>query len=74
MAKFSGLNAETIYINVDYMILGTNGKFEDIPRITIDNMNQIMDESTSLKGIYLRENSQEQISVNGKKDYAASGG
>lgn len=70
-SQFSGLSAETIYVNLDYKKLGNNTKISSIPKITMDNMNEIMEESTTLSGIYLRANSQEQVMMNGKKDYSS---
>ena len=52
-AQFSGLSAETVYVNLDYMKIG-NKDFSEIPKLTQDLMEQMMDESQTLKGIYLR--------------------
>ena len=55
MAQFSGLSAETIYVNPDYSISSFNNT-ESIPKLTVDIMNQIMDESTTLSAIDIRGN------------------
>lgn len=66
-AQFSGLSAETIYVNPDYS-LASNLDFEKIPKLTIKHMEQIMDESTTLKGIYLRSTNYEETIINKQKD------
>lgn len=65
-AQFSGLSAETIYVNPDYS-LSANLDFNKIPRLTIDIMNQIMEESSVLTGIYLRANCYEETVINKQK-------
>ena len=64
--QFSGLSAETIYVNVDY----SKGKkvFEgSYPHLTTEQMEFIMNESTPLSGIYLRGGAYKQAVLNGIK-------
>lgn len=67
-AQFSGLSAETVYVNVDYMKIG-NKDFSEIPKLTQDLMEQMMDESQTLKGIYLRGDAYSEVTLNGKTEY-----
>ena len=67
MSQFSGLSAETIYINPNYA-LGANIDIENMPRLTTNHMNQIMEESTTLSAIYLRGNTYEKAIINGKEE------
>lgn len=66
-AQFSGLSAETMYVKPDNKF-GQNiidGKFE---KLTVENMDFIMNESTTLSGIYLRGNAYKETIINGKKE------
>lgn len=73
MAQFSGLSAETIYVNPDYSKSGSNTT-ESIPKLTVDIMNQIMDESTTLSSIDIRGNAYKESTINGVKgDIAIAG-
>lgn len=55
MSQFSGLSAETIYVNPNYD-MGFGFDQDEIPKLTPEIMNQIFDESTTLSGIYIRGN------------------
>ena len=64
--QFSGLSAETIYVNVDYS--KGNKVFEgSYPHLTTEQMEFIMNESTTLSGIYLRGGAYKQAVLNGIK-------
>lgn len=64
--QFSGLSAETIYVNVDYS--KGNKVFEgSYPHLTTEQMEFIMNESTTLSGIYLRGGGYKQAVLNGIK-------
>lgn len=67
MAQFSGLSAETIYVNPNYA-LGAEIDFDNIPRLTIEDMKQVIDESTTLSSIYIRVNEYKEATVNGQKE------
>lgn len=73
MAQFSGLNAETIYVNPDYSKSSFNN-IESIPKLTVDIMNQIMDESTTLSAIDIRGNAYKESVINGTKEQVAIAG
>ena len=73
MAQFSGLSAETIYVNPDYSISSFNN-IESIPKLTVDIMNQIMDESTTLSAIDIRGNAYKESVINGTKEQIAIAG
>lgn len=67
-AQFSGLSAETIYVNPDYsMAAGTD--INEIPKITMEHMEQIKEESTTISEIYLRAESNKEVTLGGKKEY-----
>ena len=73
MAQFSGLSAETIYVNPDYSKSSFNN-IESIPKLTVDIMNQIMDESTTLSAIDIRGNAYKESVINGTKEQVAIAG
>lgn len=73
MAQFSGLSAETIYVNPDYSKSSFNN-IESVPKLTIDIMNQIMDESTTLSAIDIRGNAYKESVINGTKEQVAIAG
>ena len=73
MAQFSGLSAETIYVNPDYSISSFNNT-ESIPKLTVDIMNQIMDESTTLSAIDIRGSAYKESVINGVKEQMAIAG
>lgn len=66
-AQFSGLSAETIYVNPDYSN-GFNVFQGNFPKLSTDNMDFIMNESTALSGIYLRGSSYKEAVINGVKE------
>ena len=65
-AQFSGLSAETIYVNVDYS-MGVRVFSGDFPKLTTENMDFIADESTAISGIYLRGTVFKEAIINGVK-------
>ena len=67
MSQFSGLSAETIYVNPNFA-LGAETDMDNIPKLTIENMKQILEESTTLSSIYLRGNSYKETTINGRKE------
>ncbi len=73
MAQFSGLSAETIYVKPDYSISSFNNN-ESISKLTVDIMNQIMDESTTLSAIDIRGNAYKESVINGVKEQMAIAG
>lgn len=73
MKQFSGLSAETIYVNPDYSKSSFDSS-EKIPKLTVEIMNQIMDESTTLSAIDIRGNSYKESVVNGTKEQMAIAG
>ncbi|MGL4374125.1 MAG: ABC transporter permease [Turicibacter sp.] len=66
-AQFSGLSAETIYVNPNYM-QSINLGMENIPKLTVEQMEFMMGESTALTGMYMRGNTFTEVTVNGKKE------
>ena len=46
-----------------------NKDFSEIPKLTQDLMEQMMDESQTLKGIYLRGDAYSEVTLNGKTEY-----
>lgn len=67
MAQFSGLSAETIYVNPNYG-MGMDIDFTQIPKLDVDEINQILEESTSLSSIYIRVNFYKEASILGQKE------
>ena len=71
-AQFSGLSADYIGNNVggSYVNIKIGNKdFSEIPKLTQDLMEQMMDESQTLKGIYLRGDAYSEVTLNGKTEY-----
>ena len=66
-AQFSGLSAETMYVKADNSFGQDiiDGNFE---KLTIEHIDFIMNESTTLSGIYLRESAYKEVQINGKKE------
>lgn len=62
-AQFSGLSGETIYINPDYSS-GANVFEGNFKKITPEHMDFIMNESTTLKGMYIRGSSYKEAVIN----------
>ena len=67
MSQFSGLSAETIYVNPNFSA-GFNVDLTEFPKLDIDDMNQILDESTSLSSIYIRASSYKDVNISGEKE------
>ena len=69
--QFSDLSADTIYINLDYSVLGTTMDFAKIEKMTPDNIKSIMEESTTLSGMYLRANTSQNVIYKSVKEYSS---
>lgn len=67
MSQFSGLSAETIYVNPNYA-LGAEIDLDKIPRLTIENMKQIIGESSTISAMYIRGNTFKETTISGKKE------
>lgn len=52
--QFSNLSADTVYINLDYGAVGQNKDMSTVQKLTSDIIEKIMEESTTLQGLYLR--------------------
>lgn len=66
MAQFSGLSAETIYVNPNYLE-GNNTEGSEMIKLNLEHINQIMQESTTISSIYIRVNTFEESIINGQK-------
>lgn len=66
-AQFSGLSAETIYVNPDYSN-GVNVFEGNFTKLTPEHMDFIMNESTALNRMYLRGASYKEAIINGVKE------
>ena len=66
-AQFSGLSAETMYVKTDSSFADKifSGNFE---KLTVEQMDFMMNESTTLSGAYLRGNAYSEAVINGKKN------
>lgn len=65
-AQFSGLSAETIYVNPDYSN-GVNIFEGNFKKLTTEHMDFIMNESSALSGMYLRGSSYKEAVINNVK-------
>ena len=53
--QFQGLSAETIYVNPDYSkMFSSDGDINGIPKLTRENMEQMLEENNYLQDITLR--------------------
>ena len=68
-AQFSGLSADTIYVNLNYAAMGGEFDFTKIERLTEENLNQIKEESTALSDIYLRAETTKEVGIGRQKEY-----
>ena len=66
--QFSNLSADTIYVNLDYTALGAGKDITTVEKLTPELIEKIMEESTTLQGIYLRASGFQEISYNGKSN------
>ena len=69
--QFSNLSADTIYVNLDYTALAAGKDVTTVEKLTPELLDKIMEESTTLQGIYLRASGFQEISYNGKKQSAS---
>ncbi len=66
--QFQGLSAETIYVNPDYSrMMGTDMDMAKVPKLTIENMEQMLDENSYLKDITLRASYFKDVTMNAQK-------
>lgn len=68
--QFSNLSADTIYVNLDYTVLGTEKDAATVEKLTPELMEKIMEESTTLQGMYLRASSFQEVTYNWQKQSA----
>ncbi|WP_252213594.1 ABC transporter permease [Clostridium sp. VAP41] len=59
--QFSNLSADTIYINLDYSALGKKNDVSTVEKLTPDLVDKIIEESTTLQGLYLRVSSYKEV-------------
>lgn len=52
--QFSNLSADTVYVNLDYTAVGAQKEIRTVEKLRPDLIDKIMEESTTLQGIYLR--------------------
>lgn len=71
--NFSGLSAETIYINLDYT-RGPNLNIEKLERLTPEHMQTMLEESPTMKDIYIRGTIYKEITAAGKKEFVSING
>lgn len=66
--QFKGLSAETIYVNPDYgKMFGSDMDMSAIPKLTLENMQQMLDENSYLQDITLRASYYAEAVINGQK-------
>ncbi|MCI5774254.1 MAG: ABC transporter permease [Erysipelotrichaceae bacterium] len=68
--QFSNLSADTVYVNLDHSSLALNQKIDEIEKLSPFLMEKIIEESTSLEGLYLRASNFQEMSY---KNNSASG-
>ncbi|MHC1749619.1 MAG: ABC transporter permease [Cellulosilyticaceae bacterium] len=54
--QFSNLSADTVYVNLDYAALGQKREISAVQKLSPEIIEKIMEESTTLQGLYLRAN------------------
>lgn len=65
--QFSNLSADTIYVNLDYTALGAGKDVTTVEKLTPELLEKIMEESTTLQGIYLRSSGFQEVTYNTKR-------
>lgn len=68
--QFSNLSADTIYVNLDYGAVGTNVDISSIQKLTPEIISKIIEESTTLKGLYLRASVYKDVAYESTKQSA----
>lgn len=68
-AQFSGLSADTIYVNLNYASIGTDFDFTKLELLTKENLQQVKEESTALSDIYLRLESTKEVVIGKNTEY-----
>lgn len=68
--QFSNLSADTIYVNLDYTALGAGKDVTTVEKLTPELLEKIMEESTTLQGMYLRASSFQEVSCKTQKQSA----
>lgn len=59
--QFSNLSADTVYVNLDYNAVGAKRDISTIEKLTPDLVDKIMEESTTLQGLYLRSSTYKEV-------------
>ncbi|MBN2795597.1 MAG: ABC transporter permease [Clostridia bacterium] len=65
--QFSNLSADTVYVNIDYGAIGQNKDMSTIQKLTPEIVEKIMEESTSLQGLYLRASTFKEVAHKAQK-------
>ena len=65
--QFSNLSADTICVNLDYTALGAGKDVTTVEKLTPELLEKIMEESTTLQGIYLRSSGFQEVTYNTKR-------
>ena len=65
--QFSGLSADTIYIKPDWASIYSMQGSNKIEKLDEEDLGHIMDETTVLSGIYLRESGYKQVKIKRQK-------
>lgn len=71
--NFSGLSAETIYVNLDYT-KGPDLNVEQLEKLTQEHMQMMQEESPTMKDIYMRGTTSKEISAGGQKEFVTING
>lgn len=67
--QFSGLSADTIYVNLNYGAMGVDFDFTKLEKLTEETLEQVKEESTALSNIYLRVESTKEVGIGKTKEY-----
>lgn len=65
--QFSNLSADTVYINLDYTAIPPGTDISTIQKLTPELIDKIMEESTTLQGLYLRATQFKEVSYQNTK-------
>jgi len=66
-AQFSNMSAENIYVSLNFTRDIIND-IENIPKITLEHLEQVKEENPYLKGIYIRASVFKYVTINGEKE------
>lgn len=73
-AQYSGLSADTVFVNLDYKQMDGNFDTTKLEKLSEELMEHMRDENAYIKKICIRSETSAEIGANGKKEYMSVAG